>query len=395
MAVARAMPRAGPVEWRLALSNLHRPGAPTPAVVLSLGLGLAVLVALTLVDVNLRAQLRPGAAGAPDFYFVDIRSDKEAAFKSFLKDYAPDAQFAEAPMMRGRIVSVAGVEAEKVHPKESAEWVLEGDRGITYSATPPQGSTVVAGSWWPKDYSGPPLVSIDAEIAAGLGLHLDDDLTVNVLGRDIEAKIANLRRVDWRSFAMNFVLVFSPDTFKGAPHSALMTAELPRGSPPSAELTLVREAARQFPDVVTVRVKEALETVEALVGRLDTAIRAAAGVALLTAVLVLAGALAANAQARLHDAVIMKILGATRGRLIAASLLEYAALGGATAIFGVGAGTLAAYAIVAWVMKFDFTFALGSTLTAALGGLVLTVALGMIGAWRTLGRKPAEVLRAG
>ena len=116
----------------------------------------------------------------------------------------------------------------------------------------------------------------------------------------------------------------------------------------------MRAAAQAFPDVVTVRVKEALETVASLVARLDLAIRAAAGVALATAVLVLAGALAANAQARLMDSVRLKILGATRRRLIAASLIEFATLGVATAVFGVGAGALAAYVIVVYVMQFDF-----------------------------------------
>jgi putative ABC transport system permease protein len=363
--------------------------------VLSLGLGLAVIVALTLVDANLRAQLTPGVVGTPDFYFFDIRSDHEAAFKAFLAKDAPGARIVEAPMMRGRIARVAGVSAEKVHARESAQWVLEGDRGVTYSANPPKGAQIEAGKWWPADYAGPPLVSVDGDIAKGLGLKLGDDLTVNVLGRDVTAKVANFRKIDWRSFAVNFVLVFSPDAFRGAPHAFLMTAELAKGAPPAAEAALVRDAARQFPDVVTVRVKEALETVAALAGRLDLAIRAAAGVALATAVLVLAGALAANQRARLIDAVTLKILGATRKRLIAASLIEFAALGAATAAFGVGAGTLAAYVVVADLMGFDFGFLWGETLAAALGGLALTVLLGEIGAWRTLGRKPAEVLRAG
>jgi putative ABC transport system permease protein len=363
--------------------------------VLSLGLGLAVIVALTLVDANLRAQLKPEATGTPDFYFFDIRSTQGDSFKSFLKSSAPGARLVEAPMMRGRIVSLAGVAAEKVRAKESAQWVLDGDRGITYAATPPKGAKLTEGQWWPADYSGPPLVSVDGEIARGLGLKLGDALTVNVLGRDVTAKIANFRRVDWRSFAINFVFVFSPNAFAGAPHSVLMTAELAEGAPPGAEVKLVRDAARAFPDVVTVRVKEALQTVAALVARLDLAIRAAAGVALATAVLVLAGALAANARARLMDAVRLKILGATRRRLMAASLLEFATLGAATAAFGVGAGTLAAYVIVARVMQFDFGFVWGPTLLAALGGLALTVLLGLAGVWRTLGRKPAEVLRAG
>ena len=395
MALARRAPRARSVVWRMAIANLHRPGSPTPSVVISLGLGLAVLVALTLVDVNLRAQLRPGIEGeTPNFYFLDVRSTEQAAFRDFLAKNAPGATLGEAPMMRGRIVKIGDVDAADFKAKENAAWVLEGDRGVTFADAPPKGSKLVAGEWWSKDYSGPPLVSLDSEIADGLGLKIGDSLTVNVLGRNVTAKIFNLRKVNWRTFAINFVMVFSPNTFKGAPHSVLVSAALAPNASTSAEIAIVKAAAKEFPGVSAVRVKEALEAVQALVGKLAQAIRAASSIALGASVLVLAGALAANRRARMADAVVLKILGATRGRLMLTFLIEYLTLGLATAAFGVGAGSLAAYVIVAEVMGFGFEFAGSSALGAAFAGLVLTVALGMTGAWRILGLKPAEFLRA-
>ena len=395
MGIARRAPRARSVAWRMAIANLHRPGALTPSVVISLGLGLAVLVTLALVDTNLRGQLHPGAGGAtPSFYFLDVRSGEITPFLDFLAAEAPGASIAEAPMMRGRIVKIGDVDAADFKARESAAWVLEGDRGVTFADAPPPGSEIVAGKWWDGNYNGPPLVSLEAEVAAGLGLHVGNSLTVNVLGRNIRAEIANLRKVNWRNFAINFVLVFSPNTFAGAPHSLLVTAAMADGSSPRSEIALLKATARQFPAVAAVRVREALEAVEALVGKLTEAIRAASSVALGTSVLVLAGALAANRRARMADAVILKILGATRGRLIATFLIEYATLGVATAAFGVGAGTLAAYVIVAKVMGFDFEFDAGPALAAAGAGLALTIALGMIGAWRILGQKPAAFLRS-
>jgi putative ABC transport system permease protein len=140
-------------------------------------------------------------------------------------------------------------------------------------------------------------------------------------------------------------------------------------------------------------VREAMENFEALVAKLALAIRAATGVALTTSVLVLAGALAASRRARLADATILKILGATRGRLTAMFLIEYALLGASTAAFGVAAGTFAAYWVVERIMQFDFVFDWPAALAAAGGGLAITVGLGMIGAWRTLSQKPAAYLR--
>jgi putative ABC transport system permease protein len=251
----------------------------------------------------------------------------------------------------------------------------------------------VAGKWWPSDYSGPPLVSMEKEVAEGLGLALGDTVVVNVLGRNVAASIANLRKVNWRSFAINFVLVYSPNAFNGAPYSALVSIALPASGGTDKEIGLLRAAAREFPDVASVRVRDALESVEALVGKLALAIRAATGVALLTSALVLAGALAATRRARLGDATILKILGATRTRLIVMFLIEYALLGAATAAFGVGAGTLTAYWVVKRLMHFEFAFGWTSALAAAGGGLALTVGLGMIGAWRILSQKPAAFLR--
>ena len=378
----------------MALAAIHRPGALTASVVLSLGLGLAALVTLTLIDFNMRNELRQTQPGVtPSFFFLDLRSSQAAAFVEFLEREAPDARISEVPMMRGRFVEIAGTPAAKVKASDRVAWALEGDRGVTFSTKPPQGSEVVAGAWWPADYAGPPLVSMEKDVADGLGVKVGDPVVVNVLGRDVRATVANLRKVNWRSFAINFVLVYSPNTFKGAPFSELVSAALPRQDGPDQEVALLRAAARDFPTVTSVRVRDALEAVEGLIAKLALAIRAATGVALATSVLVLAGALAANRRARLADATILKILGATRTRLVAMFLMEYAILGGATAAFGVLAGALTAWLVVKRIMFTDFAFDWTSALAAAGGGLAFTVGLGMIGAWRILGQKPAAFLR--
>src|SRR5271169_3221082 len=392
--LARRAPKTRFIEWRMALAAIERPGALTVSVVLSLGLGLAALVALTLIDANMRAELLQSEPGVtPSFFFLDVRGADAGAFRDFLKREAPGVKISETPMMRGRFVRIGDKPVEAVKASDNVAWALEGDRGVTFAERPPEGSEIVAGTWWPDDYSGPPLVSMEKEVADGLGLRVGDTIVVNVLGRDIAATIANLRKVNWRSFAINFVLVYSPNTLKGAPYTELVSAALPSPNAPEAELRLLRAAARQFPTVASVRVREALENVEALVAKLALAIRAATGVALTTSVLVLAGALAANRRARLADATILKILGATRGRLAAMFLIEYALLGAATAAFGVGAGALSAYLVVTHIMQFDFVFDWAGALAAAAGGLAVTVGFGMIGAWRVLSQKPAAYLR--
>jgi putative ABC transport system permease protein len=391
---ARRLPHKGTALVRLAIANIHRPGALTPTVVLSLGLGLALLVTLVQIDGNLRRQFTAALPErAPSFYFTDIPTAEAERFDAFIHAAAPGAELERVPMLRGRIVSAKEVKAEDLKPAPDAAWVLQSDRGLTYTSEIPAGSRLVEGQWWAPDYDGPPLVSFEKKIADGLGLKIGDAVTVNVLGRNITARIGNMRTVEWESLGINFVLVYSPGAFRGAPHTHIATLTYPHGSTVEEEDKLLKAAAEAFPTVTTVRVKDAIEAVAKVVSNLALGIRGASLVTLLAAVLVLGGALAAGHRNRVYDAVVLKTLGATRARLLGAYALEYLVLGLATAIFGVAAGSIAAFLVVTRVMNLTFVWLPGVALAAALGALVFTVALGLLGTFTALGQKPAPVLR--
>jgi putative ABC transport system permease protein len=394
MLTARRLPRPRSPVVRLAIANIYRPGALTPNVVLSLGLGLAVMVAVIAIEGNLRRQFLAALPDrAPSFYFVDIPAADAEAFDAFIRARAPRATLERVPMLRGRIVAANGVPAENLKPAADAMWVLNGDRGVTFGDELPAGSRLVEGRWWQPNYQGPPLVSFENRIADGLGLKLGDKVTVNVLGRNVTATIANLRTVDWQSLGINFVMVFSPATFRGAPHSHIATLAYPGGSMTEEETALLKAVAEAFPGVVTVRVRDALDAAGRVVSNLALAMRGASALTLLVAVLVLGGALAASHRQRVYDAVILKTVGATRMRLLSAYALEYLTLGVATAVFGVAAGSAAAAFVVLRVMKLPFVWLPGPLLAAAAAGVAAMVTIGLIGTFKALGQKPAHVFR--
>ncbi len=389
MWVAARLRPAKSATARLAIANLYRPGTPTPSVVMSLGLGLTLFVTLALIDTNVSKELRDNLPDrAPAFFFLDVYSSEAENFTAAVEK-AGATGVGAAPMLRGRIVKVNDVPSSEVKVSPDAAWALRGDRGITYSATAPDNATLSAGSWWAPDHDGPPQVSFSADIAEGLDLKLGDTVTVNVLGREVTATVANLREVDWRSLQINFVMVFSPNTFAGAPHMYVITAQ----AKPADEAAILKAVSGPFPTVTSIRVRDALDAVNKLMGQLITAIRGANAMTLLVGILVLGGALATGLSGRIYDAVILKTYGATRSQLLRSLVIEYAVLGLATAAFAIIAGSLSAWAIITFIMQFEWQFSITTAVATALIALVVTVTAGLVTTWSALKASPARVLR--
>ena len=387
---ARHMPPLKSAIWRYAIANIHRPGSAAASVILALGLGLTLFVTLALTDRTITTELRSGLPEtAPAFFFLDVRNTELDAFKAMLAKEPGVTGIGNAPMLRGRIVSVNGVAADKVRASGDSSWALRGDRGLTYSDSIPEGSVVVDGKWWPSGYDGPPLVSMVDEVANGIGLKIGDTITVNVLGREVTAKLASLRKVNWRSLGINFVMVFTPNTLKNAPHSHIVTVEMDGGD----EAGLLNRAARAFPAVTAVRVKDAIDIVSGLLNQMLTAIRGANALTLLTGVLVLAGALAAGLSERIYDAVVLKTYGASRRQLIAAFVIEYATLGLAAAAFGLLVGSLTSWFLAKWILELPWSFSFATAALTALIAMVVTVVAGLAVTWNALSARPAPYLR--
>lgn len=388
--LAARMPRPRRPVFRLALANLHRPGSSVPAVAVSLGLGLTVLAAISLVEGNFARRVGDATpAGAPSFFFIDIQSAQYQDFRRMVESTPGVERMEGVPSLRGRIVSVDGKPAEEAIVDRSVDWVLRGDRGVSYAVERPGEAPIVAGEWWPADYAGPPLLSIDDDVARAFGVGPGARIGVNVLGRVIVGEVANVRQIDFSTMSLNFILVFSPGVLEAAPHTWAAAAY----ASADAEPGLQRAVAAQWPNVSAVRLKEALETAGGILRDVGVAVRAVAAAALLSGVLVLAGALAAGHRRRVYEAAVLKTLGASRASVTAVFLLEYGMLGLAAAGAAVGLGTVVAWAVVTQVMGFEWTFLPGAAVVTTLVALTATLGLGLVGTWRALNTPAAPLLR--
>ena len=387
---ARRLPASRRPLLRLAIAALHRPGARTEALVVALGLGLTLFVLLAAIRTSIDANIATTVpARAPALFALDVPRPREAEFRRIVTAAAPAAVVKTVPILRGTITAYRDIRVADLKTLPDGAWALRGERGLTYAATLPEGSTLTAGRWWPRGYAGPPLVSVDERLAQALDLKLGDPLTVSLLGVERTARVASFRKIAWDTLGFNFVLVFSPDTLADAPHNLAATIDLPAG----AEGRVTRALLAPFPSVSVIEVCGVLAQVRDLVGQVAAAIAAAAGVAVAAGIAVLIGAIAAAREARTYDAVILRTLGATRGQLLAVQALEYALLGVVVTLVALALGLGAAWYVV--VRMFDFAWApdpvaVGVTLLAGLG---ITLGIGLAGAWPILSIRPARALR--
>ena len=385
-----ALPRAREPILRLAQANLTRPGSPTGSIITALGLGLTLLGCVILVNGTINAQVATALpARAPSFFFVDIQPSEAAAFDKIVTGFSSAQDYKRTPMVRGRITQLNGVPSAKANVAPDVQWALKGDRGITYAANPPTGSLITQGQWWPSDYRGPTLISLDQAVAKGTGLKIGDRMTLNVLGREFTGTIANLRKVDFTTGGQNFVLILSPGLIDKAPHSFIATVRVKAAQ----ENPLYMAVTTRFPNISTIRVKDAIGQVQGLLASLAQGISAASLVTILSGLLVLAGTIAAANRARTHDATILKVLGATRAHIALVIAIEYAVLGVATGLVALLAATSVAWAVAHFVLEVPFAFSLRAVLATVGGGAFSTLLLGLLGSVSVLGARPARQLR--
>ncbi|MEM9248482.1 MAG: FtsX-like permease family protein [Pseudomonadota bacterium] len=386
--LARSRLVRGRTALRLALGAVGGPGGATASVVLSLGLGLTVLACVGQIDANLRAAIaRDLPEVAPSYFFVDIQPDQIDGFLARVEGDDAVSRVDTAPMLRGIITQINGQPARDV---AGEHWVLDGDRGVTYAESPGARTTITEGTWWEMDYTGPPQVSFAAEEAEEMGLQLGDSLTVNILGRDIEAEITSFREVDFSTAGIGFILSMNPAALRGAPHTFISTVYAEE----AAEAQILRDVAASYPNVTAIRVRDAIDRVTEVLAGIAAAVTYGASATLVTGLVVLIGAAAAGERARVFEAAVLKTVGAVRGQILAYLAVRSALLGLAAGSVAIVAGGIGGWAVTTFIMGTPWAFEPVSAIVVVAAGIIATLLAGLAFAWRPLATRPARVLRA-
>ncbi|MGV3490596.1 MAG: ABC transporter permease [Devosia sp.] len=391
-AALRRIPPLPDAALRNAVKAIHRPGAPAPVVILSLGLGLALLLLIALIDGSLRHQLdRESIPNAPSFVFMDLFEDEAQSIQDFANTRADVDEFTAVPLVTGAIEAINGVPLADLNrnPPPEYAFVLEGEIPLTTSDLLPPDSTVTEGAWWPPNMISQPEVSVFQRLKAPLGLNIGDTLTFRIFGEPVDVRISSFRDYAWRSGSVNFGFVLSPNALADYPITYLGLLK----SAPGAERGLQQELIAEYPDLLFLPIGDALDAFSAILGNVTTAVEVIGGLAVASGVLVLAGAMAAGRRQREADAVVMKVIGATRGDIIRAYLIEYGVLGLLAAVLATILGLVGTWGFVEFVLEIDFWADPTIIAVVIVATVALAIVVGMATTWSALSTKPARFLR--
>jgi putative ABC transport system permease protein len=328
---------------------------------------------------------------APSFVLLNVDKPTIASLAAFATANKDVASLDFVPFLRGIITKIGNKPvADLASLDANDQRRLGGDQSLSWEADLPKGDVVLAGKWWSANYSGPPLVSLDEDFARPLGLKVGESMEIAISGRPITVSIANIRRVDWQNASLSFNILFSPGLIEGAPATDLGALKAKPGSELAVEAGLVEK----FPNLAFIPVGAALAQIAAVIGALASAVSLVGGVALLSGVFVLAGAVAAGRRQREADAVVIKVLGATRRQIGLAFLIEYGLLGLLAALVAAGLGALAGWAVTSRLLELQFHLDWILVAEVALAAIAVTVVTGLATTWSTLAARPAAFLRA-
>ena len=400
-----------PSAVRHGLANIYRPGNPSAALLAALGMGVMQIMLVFLVQRAVVNELQIASApNLPNVFLVDIARTEIDGVRALLKTQPGVTTQPELlPVVSARIESIDGMTQAEARAKADAEREqaradAERDqaqgtprngrrrrmpRGVslTWAEAAPVGTKVVEGAWWKAGEKRPEL-AISQQQAEWLGVKLGSTIVFDVQDQQIAATVVALTKADGRHAYSRAEYTLPKAVLDGLP--AVWNGGVHVDPAKVGELQRALYAA--FPTVTVINVAQALETVRAVVIQITYVIQFLAAFSIFAGVVILASSIAGTKYRRIREVVVLKTLGATRGRIATIFSIEFAVLGLVAGVVGIGFANLITRTIL-HQMNVAYQAHWLLNLGALAGVALLTVVTGWMASHRILEQKPLEVLR--
>ena len=380
---------------RLALANLHRPGAPLRSSLLSLGSALTLLVACTLiVAALLRAINTTIPEEAPALVLYDVLESQVADVTEATRQSAPAGRIELAPLVRSRIIAVNGkpmVERADTEQGRMANLAARADYKLSYRANNIDDVNLIEGEWWSEPVEGRPRIAMEDREVGRIGLSLNDIVTLSVAGRDFDAELVAVYAQKGLQTRFWFEGILSDGALDG-----MIDRQVGAGyMDDAASLEAQKRIARLAPNVISVRTADLLETARGILGKAASGLAVVAGVSLGASLLVLISVIAAGRTRQIYNATVLHAVGARFALIRRGLQLEYLLLALVTSLFAILLGAAIALPVLHYRIKLPGEDLLWLGALVAFTVSSLSLALGARYLMHRLRVNPVVLLRSG
>ena len=377
------------VAWRYGLANIARRGRDSVVQVVAFGLGIMVLLLLALVRNDLLREWRASLpSNAPNYFMINIRPDEGSAVGEFFEARGlPRTEM--APLARARLSAVNGVPVDQLHfDSDRANGFVEREANLTWARTLRDDNRLVEGSWWQDGDGGGPRVSVEKDFAELLRLKIGDEVTYDVAGEQVSARISSLRDVRWDSFQPNFFMVFSPGVLDDVTGTLITSVHVE----PAQRPALV-DLVRTFPEITIIDIDALLTQVRSVMDRAALAVQYVFGFTLLAGLVVLLAAAQATRDERRFESAILRTLGASRSLVLQGVAAEFLVLGLLSGVLAAAGASVAGYFLAREVFDLAYRPDPAVWVAGIVGGTLMVGLAGVLAAWSAVTQPPVATLR--
>ena len=378
---------------RQSINSLYRPGNQTRIIVMAVGLGAFVVMAIMSLQTNLLAEMDlTRRASLPNMFLIDIQPDQKQGVEKLIEQ-ATGTRPELIPTVRARIFAINGREVDLEQREMRQERGRLGrEYVVTYRPHLEANETIIAGNFWDASASTEPEVSIEEGMQGLSGLEVGSNITFDIAGRKLAARVSSIRRVDWRNSRTGFMVLFRPGALESAPQMLIAPINGPTDEPQRSRFQ--RALLDQYPNISVIDVAEVVSTLSRILNNVTLAVSFLGGFVLLCGVLILVGSIAMTKFQRVYEVAVLKTLGAKRRVLLAMMFFEYGLLGLVAGVIGALAATALSYAVARFVLEIPWEFSLLQMVAGIALTVLLVTVVGLSSSFNVLTRKPLAILRA-
>jgi putative ABC transport system permease protein len=376
-----------------AINSLHRPGNQTRVIVMVVGLGVFLVISTESLQANLIREFDLGRNGnIPNMFLIDVQKDQAQGLSDLVTQLTGTRPLL-VPTIRVRVMAINGKEIDfnEIDKKRDRNR-LSREYVVTYRPALETNEKVVAGKFWDSTSSPEPEVSIEESMRGLAGLDVGGEMTFDLQGRKLTARVTSIRKVDWRNSRTGFMVLFRPGTLEDAPQMFVGALNGPTGEVERSRLQ--RALVDAYPNVSVIDVVDVVRAIERIIHNITLAISFVGAFILLSGALILIGSLAMTKFQRIYEVALLKTLGAKRKTLLRILLAEYGMIGVVAGVIGSGAAVGLSYATSRWVFEIPWSFTPMVNLGGVVATIILVTGVGILATVDVLSRKPLTTLRA-